>query len=140
VRRPLLPIALLALALAGCGGDDENGDAKPATAASFIECFEKPGFEAVEPKPREESVLAFQAKAKGYAVEPVNVQEDGALTPHAFIVFFESGEKATEAMKELRASSLGSVAPQKLGPAVIGYGDEENRAAVEPAIEDCLAP
>lgn len=134
-------IALVALALAGCGDDEGGGDGgeeKQATASSFIECFEKPGFEAVKPKPREESVLAYQAKSNGYEVEPVNVQEPGALVPHAFIVFFASPEKATEAMKELEANALGSVPPQRLGPAVIGYGDEENRAAVEPAIKECV--
>jgi hypothetical protein len=134
----LVTSALAVLALGGCGDEEGGGDAEPVTAASFVDCFEKPGFQAVRPKPREESVLAFQAKSKGYEVEPVNVQEAGALVPHAFIVFFESGEKATEATEELRANSLGPVPPQRLGPAVIGYGDEENRAAVEAAIRRCI--
>ena len=145
MRTPLLALPLLLLALTGCGGgdDDDKGGSEPSkpggtTAAAFIDCFDKPGFEAVRPKPREESVLAYQAKSKGYAVEPVNVVQKGQLTPHAFIVFFESADKATEAMKALKANSLGSVPPQQLGPAVIGYGDEENKAAVEPAIKQCV--
>ena len=136
--RRLLVLPLVLLAPAACGDDEGGGGENAVTASGFIQCFAKPGFEAVKPKPREESVLAFQAKSKGYEVEPVNVQEAGALTPHAFIVFFESGEKATEAMEELDASSIGSVPPQRLGPAVIGYGDEENRKAVEPAIRECI--
>jgi hypothetical protein len=96
------------------------------------------GLRGREAKPREESVLAYQAKSNGYRVEPVNVREDGALVPHAFIVFFENGERATEAVDELRANALGSVPPQRIGAAVIGYGDEENRAAVEPAVRSCI--
>ena len=141
MRSRLLVVPILLLALAGCGGDgggSDGGEERTAGASGFIECFDKPGFEAVRPKPREESVLAYQAKSEGYKVEPVNVQQKGQLTPHAFIVFFESAEKATEAMKALNANSLGSVPPQRLGPAVIGYGDEENRAAVEPAIKRCI--
>jgi ABC-type glycerol-3-phosphate transport system substrate-binding protein len=133
-------LALATLTLAACGGDEGGGGGGDApTAASFTGCFELAGFEAVKPKPREESVLAFQAKSKGYAVEPVNVQRKGMLTPHAFLVFFESEAKAKEAMEELNATSFGEVPPQQQrGPAVIGYGDRENRASVEPAIADCL--
>ena len=136
--RPGLAALALALALLaiGCGGD-EGGDDGPATASQFVDCFDLAGFEAVRPKPREESVLAFQAKRKGYEVEPVNVTKAGMLTPHAFLVFFESPAKAKEAMEELGASSLGSVPPQQRGAAVIGYGDDENRRAVEPAIGEC---
>jgi hypothetical protein len=138
----LATIGLLALALAGCGGDDDGegggGGGKAPTAASFLDCFELAGFEAAKPKPREESILAFQAEQKGYAVEAVNVSKAGMITPHAFMVFFASADKAKEAMKELDANSLGEVPPQQLGPAVIGYGDQENRAAVEPAIRECL--
>jgi hypothetical protein len=135
-------VAVLAMGLiaAGCGDDEEKGGGEPraVTAASFVECFDKPGFEAKKPAPREESVLAFQAKSKGYGVEPVNVSETGMLTPAAFLVFFESPEKAKEAMDELDATSYGEVPPATLGPAVIGYGDTEDRAAVEPAIRACV--
>ncbi len=140
--RSLAPmLALAALLALGCGGDDDNGGdsgGEPVTATTFLECFDMPGFEAAKPKPREESVLAFQAKQKGYTVEPVNVSKKGMLTPHAFLVFFESEAKAREAMEELKATSYGEVPPQQTGPAVIGYGDTEDRAAVGPAIEECL--
>jgi hypothetical protein len=139
---PLAPIlATTVLLAAGCGGGDDNGggdSGKPVTAAGFVECFDLAGFEAARPKPREESVLAFQAKQEGYSVEPVNVSKKGMLTPHAFLVFFESETKAREAMEELKATSYGDVPPQQTGPAVIGYGDTEHRAAVAPAIEECL--
>ncbi|MDQ3937034.1 MAG: hypothetical protein M3340_20655 [Actinomycetota bacterium] len=142
--RPLaLLLALIALLAAGCGDDGDGGNGgggggNPVTAASFLECFDLAGFEAVKPKPREESILAFQAKREGYEVEPVNVSKKGMLTPHAFLVFFESEAKAKEAMEKLKATSYGEVPPQQTGPAVIGYGDAENRAAVEPAIGKCL--
>jgi hypothetical protein len=137
--RTRLAILVLAAALAGCGGDDGgDGGGDAPTAASFVECFDLAGYEAAKPKPREESILAFQAKREGYAVEPVNVAKTGMLTPHAFLVFFESPDEAREAMEKLGATSFGEVPPQQLGPAVIGYGDDENRRAVEPAIRECL--
>jgi len=139
VRHRLLAIALLGLVLGACGGsDDGGGDPEGPTAGGFVECFDLAGFEAVRPKPREESILAFQAKRDGYEVEPVNVSKKGILTPHAFLVFFASEDEAEKAMKELNATSFGEVPPQRLGPAVTGYGDDENRAAVEPAIRKCL--
>ncbi|HEX8645822.1 MAG TPA: hypothetical protein VF715_02900 [Thermoleophilaceae bacterium] len=139
MRAPVLVLAVAALVALGCGDDgDEPADRKPVTAAAFIECFGKAGFEAKRPAPREESVLAFQARREGYRVEPVNVYEGEMITPAAFLVFFESPEKAAEAMKELKATSYGEVAPAVRGPAVIGYGDRENRAAVGPAIDGCV--
>jgi hypothetical protein len=141
VRRLLCTLALIAVAAvaAGCGSDDGGGggDSGPS-AASFVDCFELAGFEAVKPKPREESVLAFQAKREGYALEPVNVSKKGMLTPHAFLVFFASEDEAKEAMEKLNATSFGDVAPQQRGPVVIGYGDAQNRREVERAINGCL--
>jgi hypothetical protein len=132
-------IALLALAPAGCGGgDDDGGGGEAPTATSFVGCFDLADFEAAKPKPREESVLAFRAKQKGYDVEAVNASKEGTIAPHAFMVFFASADEAKKAMDELNANALGEVPPQQRGPVVIGYCDEENRAAVEPAIEDCL--
>ena len=139
-----MAIGVAALLAAGCGEKEENvsatapQQAKAPGAAGFVECFRKPGFEAKRPAPRQESVLAFQAKAEGYKVEPVNVSERGGVTPAAFIVFFESPEKAREAMEKLDAKSYGEVPPVTRGPAVIGYGDKENRAAVEPAVNACI--
>ncbi len=133
MRRALLTIAVLALA--GCGGD--GGEEAP-TAAGFVKCFDLAGFEAAKPAPREESVLAFTARREGYDVEPVNVSKRGMLTPHAFLVFFDSADEAEKAMKELNATAFGEVPPQRIGPAVIGYGDAENRAAVGSAIRKCL--
>lgn len=141
MRARLLAIGLAALAAAGCGGDEKEEPAErtPATAAGFVECFDKAGFEAKRPAPREESILAFQARREGYKVEPVNVIEGKmSLSPAAFIVFFESPVKASEAMEKLKAMSYGEVPPVVRGPAVIGYGDEENRRAVEPAIDACI--
>lgn len=147
MRAALSALAAAALIAAGCGddGDSGSGGAKPeqpkaggATAASFIECFEKPGYGAKRPKPREESVLAFQAKSNGFKVEPVNVSETGMLTPAAFIVFFESPAKAAEAIEELDATSYGEVPPVTRGPAVIGYGDKESQAAVGAAVDGCI--
>ena len=135
----MLALALAALLATGCGEkDNDSGGDKATTAASFVECFDKTAFEAKRPKPREESVLAYQAKSNGYKVEPVNVVEKDMLSPAAFIVFFDSPEKAAAAMKELDAMSYGEVPPVTRGPAVIGYGDKENRAAVEPAINACV--
>jgi hypothetical protein len=141
MRAQIAILAVAALAAAGCGEKDEadpEAKAKPATAAGFVDCFSKPGFEAKAPKAREESVLAFQARSSGYQVEPVNVSEADMITPAAFLVFFESPEKAAEAMKELGAKSFGEVPPVVRGPAVIGFGDKEDRAAVEPAINACI--
>ena len=144
MRASLLALGL-AVVLAGCGDDggDGGGDQPkpergPTTAAAFIACFDKPGFEARRPKPREESVLAYQAKSSGYKVEPVNVTEKGMLTPAAFLVFFESPQKAAAAMKDLDAMAYGEVPPATRGPAVIGYGDKENKAAVAPAVDACI--
>ena len=137
-RRPATALLLALALLAGCGGGGDGGGGDTPTAASFVDCFELAGFTAAKPKPREESVLAFQAKRSGYDVEPVNVSKSGMLTPHAFLVFFESADEADRALKELNATSLGEVPPQRRGPAVIGYGDEESRAAVGSAVEDCL--
>jgi hypothetical protein len=138
VRARLTTTALLALALAGCGGEGGGGDGDPPTASGFVDCFDLAGYDAARPKPREESVLAFQAKRKGYDVEAVNVSKQGMLTPHAFMVFFKTEDEARNAMEELNATAFGDVPPQQVGPAVIGYGDAENRAAVEPAIRKCL--
>ena len=153
MRASILALALTALFAAGCGDDEGGGgsydtpkqetraeqpETGGTTAAAFIECFDKPGFEASKPKPREESVLAYQAKSSGYKVEPVNVTEKGKLSPAAFIVFFESPAKAAAAMKDLDAMSYGEVAPVTRGPAVIGYGDKENQAAVDPALKACI--
>jgi hypothetical protein len=139
VRARLLALGVAALAASGCGGDEEPAERTPVTAAGFVECFDKAGFEAKRPAAREESVLAFQARRNGYKVEPVNVIERGmTLAPAAFVVFFESPAKATEAMEELKAISYGEVPPVVRGPAVIGYGDRENRRAVEPAVDACI--
>jgi hypothetical protein len=140
VWRLLSILVLVAVALAGCGDDEGGGgdNGKPGSAGAFVECFELDGFDAARPKPREESLLAFQARRKGYDVEPVNVVQAGSITPHAFLVFFASDAKAKEAMDELDATAYGPERPQVRGPVVIGYGDVQNRAAVEPAIAKCL--
>ena len=144
MRSALLALTLAAIVAAGCGDDDSGGGGgeapkkDAATAASFVECFEAEGYTAKPPPPREESVLAFQAKQEGYKVEPVNVTGAEKLVPAAFMVFFETGAKATEAVKELKATSLGGVAVVTRGPAVIGYTDEEERKQVEPAINRCV--
>jgi hypothetical protein len=139
VRAPVIALAAAAALALGCGEKDEPAaEREPVTAATFVECFEKPGYEAKRPKPREESVLAFQARRSGYRVEPVNVTERGMLTPAAFLVFFTGPEEAKRAMEELKAMSYGEVPPVTRGPAVIGYGDRENRAAVEPAVNACV--
>jgi hypothetical protein len=132
----LLVAALLA---AGCG-DDEQGEPerRPVTAASFLDCFQRDGYAAERPGPRQESVLAFQAKQKGFRVEPVNVTGEQKLVPAAFLVFFESGAKAADAVKALEATSLGGQGVVTRGPAVVGYTDQEERAAVEPAVNRCL--
>lgn len=142
MRSLFLALALAALVAGGCGGDDSGGgqpERKPVTAASFVGCFDRAGYTAKKPPPREESVLAFQAKQKGYRVDPVNVTGAEELVPAAFLVFFESPEKAAEAIKELKATSLGGVGIVTRGPVVIGYTDEEERALVEPAINRCTA-
>ncbi|HEX8745419.1 MAG TPA: hypothetical protein VF712_20000 [Thermoleophilaceae bacterium] len=140
MRSLFLALALAALVAGGCGDGDSGGgqpERKPVTAASFVACFDRAGYTAKKPAPREESVLAFQAKQKGYRVEPVNVTGAEELVPAAFLVFFESPQKAGEAIKELKATSLGGVGIVTRGPVVIGYTDEEERALVEPAINRC---
>ena len=140
MRRALLPVvAAAALLAAGCSGDANTADGgETPSAGSFVGCFDLAGFEAKVPPPREESILAFQAKRSGYEVEPVNVSKNGMLTPHAFLVFFESEERAKQAIADLKATSLGEVPPQQRKNVVIGYGDEENRRTVEPAINRCV--
>ena len=145
MRTRLLALALAALVAGGCGDDDSGGGGADepkkkdaATATSFIGCFKAEGYTAKKPAPREESVLAFQAKQEGFKVEPVNVTGAEALVPAAFLVFFESPEKAAEAVKELKATSLGGMGVVTRGPAVIGYTDEEERRAVEPGVNACL--
>src|SRR5688572_1095391 len=128
--RFLLVLTLAVLLTAGCGDDDSGGGggdkpkpepkATSATAASFIDCFDRSGYTAKRPPPREESVLAFQAKQKGFKVEPVNVTGAEKLVPAAFLVFFETGAKAAEAVKELKATSLGGMGVVTRGSAVIG--------------------
>ena len=137
MRAPLTVLTAAALIAAGCGGDDPS-ERKAVTAAAFVKCFEKEGYRAERPGPREESVLAFQARRSGYRVEPVNVTERGKFTPAAFLAFFRSPKEAKEAMKELEAMSYGEVPPVISGPVVIGYGDREDRAAVEPAVNACV--
>jgi hypothetical protein len=144
VRTRLLALALAALVAGGCGDDDSGGGGADepkkdaATATSFIDCFKAEGYTAKKPAPREESVLAFQAKQEGYKVEPVNVTGAEALVPAAFLVFFEGPEKAAEAVKELKATSLGGMGVVTRGAAVIGYTDEEERKAVEPGVNGCV--
>lgn len=138
MRAPVLALLATVVLGAGCGDGDDEPERPPVTAPGFLECFDKAGYEAKKPAAREESVLAFQARREGYRIEPVNVSERGMLTPAAFLVFFESGAKATEAMEELKATSYGEVPPVVRGPAAIGYGDRENRAALEPAIDACI--
>ena len=144
--RLLLVLTLAAVLAAGCGDDDSGGGDEPkpapkpsaATAASFIKCFDKSGYSAKRPPPREESVLAYQAKQEGYKTEPVNVTGAQKLVTAAFIVFFENGDRAAAAVKELKATSLGGVGVVTRGPAVIGYTDEEERAEVEAAVNACI--
>jgi hypothetical protein len=154
--RALLCTALLSLVLvAGCGGDDDGGGggggaygggggqatAKPGGdegAQAFIDCFKAPGYDAVRPKPREESLFALQAKNKGFANTPVNVTEPKAISAGAFLVFFEDEGKAKQALDEVGATSVGDVPPQQRGPAVIGYFSEDDKKRTESAINGCL--
>jgi hypothetical protein len=142
-------VALLAcLALAACGGDEEGGqpaaDKPKAPAGSgpaakaFLGCYDQAGYRARRANRTEQSVLSFQARNKGYDVVPVNVYKGEMITPTAFLVFFASPDKAKQAMKELDATAFGSVPPVQRGPAVIGYGDKENRTAVGRTVEGCV--
>jgi hypothetical protein len=142
--RALLSTSALVFVLlvAGCGGDDDGdgggggSTAKPGGsegAQAFIDCFKVSGYEAVKPGPREESLFAYSAKEKGYAVAPVNVRESGnTISASVFLVFFDSQEKAKEALEELGRTSIGDVPPQQRGAAVIGYFSEEDRSKTGP--------
>ena len=121
--------------LYGGGGGKSGGD---AGAQAFIDCFKAPGYAAVRPKPRQESLFAFTAKQKGFPNTPVNVTEPKAVSAGVFLVFFENEDKASEALKELGGTSLGDVPPQKRGPAVIGYFSMDDKKKAESAINRCL--
>jgi hypothetical protein len=145
--RALLPSSLLLLALivASCGGDDDGGGGStakaggPEGAQAFIDCFKAPGYVAAKPKPMQESLFANTAKREGFPVTPVNVNESGNdISASAFLVFFESEDKAKQALDELGRTSIGDVPPQQRGPAVIGYFSEEDKGKTETAINGCL--
>jgi hypothetical protein len=137
-------LLLFVLVVAGCGGDDGGGGGaeKPGGAEGaqgFIDCFKAPGYVAAKPKPRMESLFALTAKQKGFPNTPVNINESGNdISASVFLVFFESKEKATQALDELGRTSIGDVPPQQRGPAVIGYFSEEDKGKTETAINGCL--
>jgi hypothetical protein len=146
VARPVAAALAALVLLAGCGGDDEGGGGggapEPRTAVeqatAFVDCFDQRGYRAVRPKPREESLFAFTAKRRGYAVAPVNVVKDGGLVASAFLAFFDSETKAKKAMDELATTSVGDVPPLQQGPAVVGYSDDEDKRAVEATLKRCV--
>jgi hypothetical protein len=140
---------MFVLLVAGCGGDDGGGGSgggggseKPGGAEgaqAFIDCFKAPGYDAAKPKPMQESLFANTAKREGFPVTPVNVNESGNdISASVFLVFFETEDKATEALDKLGRTSLGDVPPQQRGAAVIGYFSEEDKGKTESAINGCI--
>ncbi len=127
-----------ALLLAACDGDSGNGSSRAVRAPAFVDCFESTGREAVVPAPGQESVFANVAASKGFDVAPVNIVARGRpLDISAYLAFFEDEATAGRARRETKATSLGGPLVQN-GNVVIGYVDEKERRAVEPATRRCL--
>jgi hypothetical protein len=144
-RRPIGILALAAvLAVAGCGGgsgDDGKDEPGPAAKAadSFQRCFKLTGYHAKRPAEGHESLFALESANDGYAVDPVNVGKSNTISPSAFLVFFESPDKAKEAMHKVGASSIDGVPPAQRGKAVIGYLTKVDKTATSSSIERCLS-
>jgi len=136
----LVSVALLA----GCGGDDggdgalsQKGGAEGADA--FVACFKAPGYKAAKPAPQQESLFALTANKRGFPNTPVNISESGnTIAASVFLAFFESEEKAKQALDELGRTSIGDVPPQQRGPVVIGYSSAEDKSATEKGIAACV--
>ena len=143
MRLATMTLVLTVAALAGCGGGD-GGESKKAlggaaAADAFIGCFKRPGYEAKRPKPREESLFALQANRRGFKNVPVNVAVPGSVAASAFLAFFESEERAKEAMKALAVTAVGDVPPSQRGSAVIGYLGQDDKRELEAEIARCAS-
>jgi hypothetical protein len=140
--------ALVGLALAACGSDYGNGDGgsgggggKPggdAGARAFIECFKAPGYKAVNPKAGQESLFALESERRGFPNTPVNVVQGQEVVASVFLVFFESEDKAKEALDEIGRTTVGDIPPQQRGPAVLAYTGEEDKRKTEKSVNACL--
>jgi hypothetical protein len=78
------------------------------------------------------------ADAKGYDVASVDVARAGSSRPSAYVTFFDSTPKATDAQTKLKVRSYGGVPPQQRGSVVVGYLSVADMNAVDPAIQGCL--
>jgi len=151
-RTTALVLASLAL-LAGCGSgsdddkggtaenDGQQGSGKPggtAEAQAFIACFKARGYRAVKPASGQESLFALEAGRKGFPNTPVNVTTGNEVIAAVYLIFFENGDKARQALDELGRSTVGDIPPQQRGAAVLAYTGEEHKAGTEAAINRCL--
>ena len=141
MRRVVLVSVLACAALAGCGsGEGNGGGAKGGdeAARAFIGCFKAPGYKAADPPDGQESLFAVEAERKGYPNTPVNVTEGEQIVASVFLVFFENGDKAKEALDEIGRETVGDIPPEQRGPAVLAYGSANDKAKTEKAIAACL--
>ena len=132
---------LLALVVAGCGGDGDDGSSgpEPVTAAAFIGCFELEGHEAVKPEHGSESIYSYTLKAEGFSVESVNVQPKGGVVQAAYLSLFEDEDARADATKKVPPKPIaGGPAAYVENNAVVGYLDEEAERETREAIERCL--
>ena len=143
----VVALACTALVATGCGSSDSDGDGdggrggEPSGdegAQAFISCFKAPGYEAAKPPAGQESLFALEAKRKGFANTPVNVVQGKEITAAVFVVFFESEDKAKQALDEIGRTTVGDVPPQQRGPTVLAYAFPDDKAKTEKAINACL--
>ena len=158
-----LAVALLALAVPGCGDDSDDSDESSAptstkteqkteaagppvgdrggkaAADAFIACFKEPGYRPIRgPTTRQPAEII--AEEKGYAVEGMLMTEGSGALNSFFIQFFESAalrEKATRAL-DLKFGSADVPEPLEKGSAAVTWVTRQVRDAVGPAVERCL--
>ena len=143
MRRLVCATALaFALGVGGCfgsGGGGKKAAPTPAEAANaFIKCFQKPGYQAVEPKQGQESLFAAQVKSHGYDVAPANVTKPNAVAASAYLVFFKDDAAAKKAKDEVEVTNSSDASPLERGQVIVGYLDEDSKTDLEPAIIGCL--
>lgn len=151
---------LLALALAGCGGDDDSGEKGPgapqqgattesggapvgdkggrAAADAFVACFKEPGFRPIRDASARQPAEVI-AEEKGYEVEGM-LMAKGTGVHSFFIQFFDSEadrEKATREL-DLQFGSADVPEPLERGSAAVTWVTKQVLDDVGDAVERCL--